>query len=132
MIKSQIDDCERPWTFEENSIDFIHMRYLLGSIQNWPGLLEQAFRCTKPGGYVESFEGTAVVSSDDGTVADDSAMAQWGKLFVECGKTTGRSFTVVEDGTQRASMEKAGFVDIREKNVKVCPVMFMTPDLPRN
>lgn len=49
-------------------------------------------------------------------------MHQWGKFFVEGGKKIGRSFTIVEDGVQRSAMEKAGFVDLEEKNFKVsCP-----------
>lgn len=119
MENSQIDDCEQSWTFEDDSIDFVHLRYLLGSIRDWYNLLGQAFRCTKPGGYVESFEATPRMESDDKTVKDDSAHAQWGRLFMEGGKQIGRSFTIVDDGTQRAAMEKAGFVNIKEKAVKV-------------
>lgn len=49
-------------------------------------------------------------------------MHQWGKFFVEGGKKIGRSFTIVEDGVQRIAMEKAGFVNLEEKNFKVsCP-----------
>jgi hypothetical protein len=95
------------------------MRWLLGSIQDWDALLAQAFRCCKPGGWVQSFEPSPVVKSDDGTVKEDSALGQWGKFFIKGGAKSGRSFTVVEDGLQRKAMEAAGFVDIEEFNFKV-------------
>lgn len=95
------------------------MRYLTGSIKDWMNLFEQAARCTKPGGYVESYEATPYLTSDDGTVKVGSAMEQWGKFFIEGGKKIGRSFLVVDEGTQRAGMESAGLVNIQEKDFKV-------------
>lgn len=118
-VKFQIEDCCQEWTFEEDSIDFIHMRYLTGSIPDWYFLFEQAFRCTKPGGYVENFEGQPRFMSDDGTVTEDSALTQWGKLFTEGGKIIGRSVTIADDDTQKDAMEKAGFVDVQEYLKKV-------------
>lgn len=47
-----MDDCSQPWTFSENSLDFVHIRYLAGSIQDWPALFREAYRCTKPGGWI--------------------------------------------------------------------------------
>lgn len=97
------------------------MRYMIGSLtaQGWKDLFKEAFRCTKPGGYFESFEATPRFDSDDGTVTDRSAMAQWGKLFVAGGEKIGTTFTMVDDGTQRSGMEEAGYVDIKEKEFKV-------------
>ncbi|KAK7416176.1 hypothetical protein QQX98_005373 [Neonectria punicea] len=49
---------------------------------------------------------------DDGSITEKSAMHQWGRFFVEGGRKIGRSFTIVEDGVQKKSMEDAGFVPI--------------------
>jgi hypothetical protein len=95
------------------------MRFLLGSIDNWDLLMQRAFEACKPGGYIESFEPSSYLESDDGTVTDKMAMGQWGKLFVEGGRKMGRSFEVYQKGTVRAALEKAGFVDIHEQNFKV-------------
>lgn len=95
------------------------MRYLTGSIKDWFGLFEQAFIATKPGGYIESYEASPYIISDDDTVKEGSAMAQWGPLFVAGGEQTGRSFTMYEEGTQRAAMEKAGLINIQERNLRV-------------
>lgn len=115
----ELDDATKNWAFERNEFDYIHMRYLLGSIADWPGLLRQAFRCCKPGGYVESYESSCNFKSDDGTVVEGSALDQWGKVFVEAGKKFGRPFDVADTGLVRDAMEKAGFVDIVEWTFKV-------------
>ena len=63
-------------------------------------------------------------------MTDKSALAQWGRFFVEGGKKINRTFTMVPDGLQREAMEKAGFVDIEEKNIKVA--FYIPPHYPRN
>jgi hypothetical protein len=95
------------------------MRYLTGSIIDWRALFREAFRCCKPGGYIESLESAPWLESDDKTVTDKTAMSQCGKLFVQGGLKIGRSFTLVDDEEQRKGMEAAGFVDIQEFNIKV-------------
>lgn len=116
---SEIEDCTQEWTFRREDFDYVHMRWLIGSIQDWDALLQQAYRVLRPGGYIESLETSAIMTSDDGTVTETCAMGQWGKIFITGGKKIGRSFSVLEDETQRKSMEAAGFVDIQEFNFKV-------------
>ncbi|KAF4456156.1 hypothetical protein F53441_1640 [Fusarium austroafricanum] len=118
-LEFQIDDCTQEWTFKENSIDYIHMRFLVGSIVDWPALFKQAYRCLKPGGYIESHEGSPSIGSDDNSVAEDSAMGQWGKLFMEGGRKLQRPFSVIEDDIQAKGMKEAGFTNIEEDNIKV-------------
>jgi ubiquinone/menaquinone biosynthesis C-methylase UbiE len=117
-VEFQIDDCTQEWTFEENTIDFVHMRWLFGSIKDWPALYREAFRCIKPGGWLESHEASVVFRSDDGSVHEKTAMAQFSKLFVDGGNKMGQSMTIVEDGVQRTSIEAAGFTNIQEENFK--------------
>jgi hypothetical protein len=95
------------------------MRWLVGSIPDWRFLYSEAFRCCKPGGWLESHETSSMITSDDGSVKPKSALDQWGKFFIEGGKKLGSSFTVFEDETQKKEMEKAGFVDIQEFDYKV-------------
>jgi CBS domain-containing protein len=101
-------------------MDYIHMRWLVGSVSDWDELFAQAYRALKPGGWIESHEGAPIYESDDGTVTETSALGQWGKLFVNFGEEIGRSFEVVDEGTQKLSMQSAGFVDIQESEFKVC------------
>lgn len=95
------------------------MRFLFGGIADWDALFANAYRTCRPGGWVESYEGSAIRRSDHEEIPDSAAISQWTKFFVEGGKKSGRVFTVVEDELQRKGMEKAGFVDIHEYTWKV-------------
>lgn len=117
--RSEIEDCTQSWTFGPDSFDFVHLRFLTGSIQDWHALFREAYRCVRPGGWVQSFDAGSRMECDDGTMADDSALARWGPLFTEGGKMLGRTFRVIEDGLQRSGIETAGFVDIQEAAYKV-------------
>lgn len=120
---SEIEDCTSEWTFQPGGFDYVHMRYLVGSVVDWTALFREARAALKPGGWVESFEGSPHMVSDDGSVPDKSAISQWGKFFEEGGRALSRSFLVVDEGVQRRAMEEAGFVDIQEWDFKVrrCP-----------
>ena len=118
-VRFEIDDCEQEWTFAPGSFDFVHCRYILGGVSDWPRLFRQAHAALRPGGWLESFWCEADYRSDDGTIRPDSAMMTWSDLFRDGGRKLGRSFTLLSDDTQRKSMEAAGFVDITVKNIKV-------------
>ncbi|KAM5347371.1 hypothetical protein ACJ41O_010376 [Fusarium nematophilum] len=118
-LEFQIDDCTQEWTFQENSLDFVHMRFLVGSIVDWPALYKQAYRCLKPGGWIESHEATPDIGSDDGSVVPTSAMGQWGQIFFEGGRRLQRPFSILEDKLQTEGMKEAGFVNIDEEDIKV-------------
>ncbi|CAG7557400.1 unnamed protein product [Fusarium equiseti] len=92
--------------------------WLMGSIGNWNAFLSEVFRVCKPGGWVASHEASSIISSPDGTVEPDSALSHWGKFFIEGSKKIGTDFSVVENGTQREAMERAGFVNIQEFNFR--------------
>ncbi|EMR61965.1 putative methyltransferase domain-containing protein [Eutypa lata UCREL1] len=119
-LKFEVDDVTLEWTYAPDSFDYVHMRWLVGAIPDWDELFREIYKVVKPGGYFESKESSSVITSDDGTVAEGSALDQWGKVFSEAGKKFGRTFRVVEEDIQRKAMEAAGFVDIQEYN-------FMTP-----
>ena len=85
-------------------------------------MFKEAYRCIKPGGYIQSFDGGGSFEIEESTTAkadECTAMKQWGELFTEGGKKLGQSFTIVYDGTQRRALEEAGFVDIQEQDFKV-------------
>ena len=118
-LKFEIDDVELDWTFAPASFDFVHVRYMLGSIQNWPRLFRQAYAALRPGGYVESHETEPNFLSDDNTVHPDSAMSTWTTLFADGSARLGRPFMVISKDLQRRAIEAAGFVDIQITDQKV-------------
>ncbi|KAG6998236.1 Secondary metabolism regulator LAE1 [Fusarium oxysporum f. sp. conglutinans] len=118
-VKFEIEDFNQDWTFPPESFDYVHLRYLVGCVPDWDKLFEQAFKALKPGGWVESFEASAIIESDDDSVKPDSALAQWGPIFIRASKTIGNTFTVVGDELQRPGIEKAGFADVKQWDSKL-------------
>jgi hypothetical protein len=114
-----MDDCTQEWTFAPGSFDYIHLRWLLGSIADWSELFAQAYRACRPGGWIETFEPRSGLLSDDGSVTDKTVHGQWGKVFTAGANITGRTFDVVQLNLQKKGMEEAGFVDIQERLLKV-------------
>ena len=43
-LRFELDDAQLEWTYALNSFDFVHMRYLIGAISDWPYLYSQAFK----------------------------------------------------------------------------------------
>ncbi|KAK0737930.1 S-adenosyl-L-methionine-dependent methyltransferase [Schizothecium vesticola] len=104
-----IEDAASTWSQPDNSVDYVHIRYLVGSIPDWDALFQEAFRVLKPGGYVESLEPSSLFQSDDGSVKEGSAMDRWGKVFNEGGRKIGRPFNIIGEDIQRTGMLQAGF-----------------------
>ena len=117
-VKFEIDDATQRWTWPDNTFDFVHIRFLTGAIKDWPALFREAYRCCKPGGYVESGEFAPRYYCDDGT-ANDETIELWNSVFEEAGKKLGHSFTVIEDNIQETGIRAAGFEDINAFAYKV-------------
>ncbi|KAF4965511.1 hypothetical protein FSARC_6691 [Fusarium sarcochroum] len=114
----EIEDCNDEWTFRPDTFDFIHMRFMLGSITDWTATFNEAFTACAPGGWIESYEVSSTMESDDDSIPDGSAMQRWGQVFEEGGQRAGRSFAIIQEDVQRKSMEEAGFVNIHVEDLK--------------
>ena len=117
--KFEIDDATQPWTYEEGSFDFVHVRLLVGSIVDWNALFAEAFKACKPGGYVESVEMDIAFHSDDGSVAPGTALYDWHAIMTHGGKTMGRPIDIYRTRAVEKAFEAAGFVDIVKKDFKI-------------
>jgi len=42
-VRFEIDDAGKEWTFRQK-FDYIHVRALVGSLENWPAFLEQCYK----------------------------------------------------------------------------------------
>ncbi|KAK3936586.1 hypothetical protein QBC46DRAFT_411975 [Diplogelasinospora grovesii] len=80
------DDINEPWQFQDDKFDFIHIRAMTGSVPDWVEFQDNSarFRHPKPGGFVEQVELSGQAMSDDGTLAQDSALVM--------GEKTGKTF----------------------------------------
>ena len=125
-VKFFVDDATQPWTWPDNSFDYVHIRFLNGALKDWPALFREAYRVCKPGGYVESGEFDPRYYCDDGTAADEDTIKVWNSVFEEGGKKLGHSFTVIEDGLQETGIREAGFEDIKAFPFKVCDLIALS------
>ncbi|KAG4416324.1 hypothetical protein IFR04_010543 [Cadophora malorum] len=112
----EIDDASDEWTYPTNFFDFIHIRALFGSIEDWPALYAQVFKHLKPGGWIEHVEGSIEIKSDDGTLAENSPLKTFTSLFAEAGAITGQIFNVTDIMKQKIT--EAGFVNVVEQVYK--------------
>ncbi|KAI1391888.1 S-adenosyl-L-methionine-dependent methyltransferase [Hypoxylon trugodes] len=118
-VKFEMDDCTQPWIWPEHHFDFVHIRFLFGAIADWDELLQQAYRVTKPGGWVQSCEADVEIRSDDGTVTPDSSYEQfWNSLYRNAGQRLGVSFQPIQDDVQKKAIEGAGFVNVHIRDFK--------------
>ena len=90
----------------------------MGSIKDWPYLYGEAFRCTKPGGYIEHLDFDIQFLSDDGTVKEGDTMYDWSKIFIDAAENiTHQTFKIPRMSAQL--IREAGFVDVVEKKFKL-------------
>ncbi|KAJ9131227.1 Methyltransferase domain-containing protein [Pleurostoma richardsiae] len=115
-LKFEIDDMNLTWTWPENYFDFVHLRALYGSVCDWEKLYKEAFRCLRPGGWIQDFEMDPKLEFTSFTPEEKHIADAWGELFIEAGKKTGCSFDIARGYKMKRSMEAAGFVDLVEKD----------------
>jgi SAM-dependent methyltransferase len=116
----EIDNCELDWTFESNSFDFIHIRGLVGCVQDWPKLYSECLRCLKPGGWLEQTEFALPIASNTGSLPEDCIWHQWGQIFREAGDKMGRTFEVPRFWERW--VREAGFPGVLHKSTTRLPI----------
>ncbi|PKS10897.1 hypothetical protein jhhlp_002655 [Lomentospora prolificans] len=115
-----IDDAQLNWGWKPDYFDFIHLRHLIGCIDNWSRLYGQAFSRLKPGGYFEHCEFDIKTRSDTDLVGPDHVFTKWYQVLVEASDKAGRSFKFPPaEGNMKDIMEQAGFVDVVHRSWKV-------------
>lgn len=115
-VKFEIDDVCSPWVYPNDHFDLVHIRGLFGSIADWPLLYREAFRHTRPGGYIEQVEWSVHNRSIDGTLSPNATLARWSQNAIHAGHLTGKTFEIAEN--MAGLIREAGFVDVQEKRFK--------------
>ncbi|KAK3489935.1 S-adenosyl-L-methionine-dependent methyltransferase [Neurospora crassa] len=117
-IRFEIDDYNKEWTYKPNFFDFIHVRWLSGTVKDWLAFYKDAYRCCKPGGYIEHMDTHGTIHSDDGSIDEKvHALGQWGPIWHEAGRRIGQ--VLIPAAMMESAMKEAGFVNIVVKDYKV-------------
>ncbi|KAK2787565.1 hypothetical protein FQN53_005014 [Emmonsiellopsis sp. PD_33] len=117
-VKFIVEDVEEDW-IEGEVYDFIHCRYMMGAIRDWPRLIEKFYRHLKPGGWVEFKDATIEVYSEDDTVQPDYAITEMLRALSEASTRLGVSLEYVPHVT--TWMAEAGFQNI-DRHVAKMPI----------
>ncbi|KAI5459466.1 S-adenosyl-L-methionine-dependent methyltransferase [Mariannaea sp. PMI_226] len=119
-VEFQIDDAQLDWTFQPESFDFIHIRYLQGSIDDWSKLYNQAYKALKPGGWIEHIEPDLQMLSEnpDIDVGKDHIFTEWANTFRKVGETMGRNFDF-SNGKLEELAKNAGMVNVTTEVHKI-------------
>ncbi|KAJ4403612.1 hypothetical protein N0V85_005063 [Neurospora sp. IMI 360204] len=144
-LSFNIDDAAKQWTYQPDFFDYIHIRWLCGTMKDWPSLYKEAYRCTKPGGWIEHIDVDVNMLCLDGTMPEDSAMNQWGKIWTEVERKTGIVCDMVKSGCMENGIKEAGFTNVqiedflaptspwptdeKEKQIGMFYYLFLTQDI---
>lgn len=118
-LQFEIDDATKEWTFREDHFDYIHMQLMNGAFESLDHIYSQAFQCCKPGGWFEHVDVSVMVSSDDGSVEENSPLDQYGKMLEAAGNRVNRMSRSADFTTMEDAMKEAGFENITVKKFKV-------------
>ncbi|KAK6224258.1 methyltransferase [Colletotrichum tabaci] len=114
-VRFEVDDIESPW-IEGRKYDFIMCRYMVASIKDWPGLVDNIYDHLNPGGWVEFQDVTTKFYSVDGTFTNEHATARWMDSFSAACLAMGRDTTVAP--RLGAMLEDAGFENTHSECIK--------------
>ncbi|KAJ4251467.1 hypothetical protein NW762_011452 [Fusarium torreyae] len=119
-VEFQIDDAQLDWTFEPESFDFIHIRYLQGSIDDWDKLYSQVYKFLKPGGWFQHIDPDIQMLSQNPNVKvdDEHIYTRWAKVFGEVGEKIGKTFDFSDRKLEKLA-QAAGFTQINFQTHKI-------------
>lgn len=108
----EIDDAEEEggWTWPDDEFDFIHFRHMAGAFSDWAQVYSEAYRCLKPGGWIEVLD----FDNHDKTLLhffdEDSSVRSYLGAVNECAQKVGKP-----RGTAHLEPEvftTVGFIDV--------------------
>lgn len=111
-----VDDVEQKWV-ESESYDYVHCKYMSGSIRNWPRLIQQCYDRLKPGGWLELQELDNAMCSDNGSLTQDNNMVRMMAGLADASEKTGRLMNPVP--RMKDWTERAGFANIQQQRSKL-------------
>ncbi|TEA09790.1 Secondary metabolism regulator LAE1 [Colletotrichum sidae] len=115
-VRFVVDDVELEW-IEPQKYDYIHCRYMAGSIKDWPRLVSQVYDNLKPGGWFEFQESANTLYSEDDTLKPDDPMVQMMDGLMEACELIGR--TMDPAPSMKQWVQAAGFENVSEEKFKL-------------
>lgn len=115
-VKFVIDDVELPWP-ESQKYDYIHCRYMAGSIKDWPSLIRQCYEHLEPGGWLELQESVNTLYSEDDSLKPDNAIVRMMDGLMEACEKIGR--TLDPAPLMKGWVQDAGFANIKQESFKL-------------
>ncbi|KAF2403806.1 S-adenosyl-L-methionine-dependent methyltransferase [Trichodelitschia bisporula] len=112
-----VDDIEDEWLYEHTPFDYVHGRFLAGAILNWPRLIQQAYTCTKPLGWVEFQEWDTRIYSADGTLHPSHSLQTFHNITSDAHEK--RGFDMSPGKKLQGWLRDAGFINIVAKRYVV-------------
>lgn len=114
-VRFEVDDVEAPWT-HPTKFDYIHCRFMAGSIADWPKLVQTCYNNLNPGGIAEFQDGDFLAYSEDGS-SKDSWLEKWNIDFEKAARTGGR---IVRPGRHLEDwVRAAGFEDVHHEKIRL-------------
>lgn len=115
-VKFLVDDVELDWA-EPEPYDYIHCKYMAGSIKDWPRLVRQIYDNLKPGGWFEFVESANTLLSEDGSLKPDNAMVTMMNGLMEACDKIGRTLDPAPQ--MKSWVEQAGFENVSQQVFKL-------------
>ncbi|PWY88266.1 TAM domain methyltransferase [Aspergillus heteromorphus CBS 117.55] len=115
-VRFVVEDVEMNW-IETKPYDFIHCRYMAGSIRDWPRLIKQCYANLKPGGWLELQESVNTLVSEDGSLRPDSHMVRMMETLKEACNKIGQTMDPAPNFEQW--VEGAGFGTVHKAKFKL-------------
>ncbi|KAI3556241.1 UMTA [Colletotrichum abscissum] len=114
-VKFEVDDVEEEWLYSR-PFDYVHLRFMNGSISDWKKIIQKAYDHLVPGGYFEIQEGDFVIKADDDTLPPEKPLAQFTSLIREAAEKFGRRFAPIPE--MREAMVDVGFENVVQQDFK--------------
>ncbi|KAH7363547.1 S-adenosyl-L-methionine-dependent methyltransferase [Plectosphaerella cucumerina] len=115
-VKFLVDDIELDWA-EPEPYDYIHCKYMAGSIKDWPRLVRQIYDNLKPGGWFEFVESANTLLSEDGSLKSDNPMVTMMNGLMEACEKIGRTMDPAPN--MKGWIQQAGFENVTQQTFKL-------------
>lgn len=114
-LKFIIDDIEDEWAYETHPFDYIHVRYLASCLNNWPHLIDQAYKSLQPGGWIEIQDWDCMPYSADDSLTDKHALDIYHKTSI--GRRNAAGYDCRPGPNLEKWVKEAGFVNIKARKL---------------